>query len=354
MGDKTGIEWTDATWNPMTGCKKVSEGCRHCYAKYQAWPRLIGAALPAYAGRKFEQVAFHPERLDQPVRWRRPRRIFVNSLSDVFIEDVRVKDLDAVFAMMAFAYWHTFQVLTKRAERMHAYLTDPKTPGRIAAALRELAPTDLGAELVAANLEASVPLALRGAMRLTDAWPLRNVWMGVSTENQESAETRIPWLLRSPAAVRWVSAEPLIGPLNLAGLGVGKGHCPTHDFPGGFCVRGCPDDVGLDWVVVGGESAGRTEARPLHPAWVRELRDQCAHAGVPFLFKQWGSYGLARDDEPETRWAARSGGWADGPARDAVPMHFARKTVHGRHLDGDLHDGYPAPRDVEPMPKLAL
>jgi protein gp37 len=207
MAEHTAIEWTDSTWNPVTGCTKVSPGCKYCYAE----------RLTERFGRRFTEIRFHPERLALPLRWRRPRRIFVNSMSDLFHEQVSEPFIQQVFAVMAEAHWHTFQVLTKRAERL--------------------------AE-VAARL----------------AWP-PNVWQGVSIENAAYV-CRIRYLRRVPAAVRFLSVEPLLGPIP---------HLPLE---------------GIDWVIVGGESGPRR--RPLDPAWVRQIRDQCRAAGVPFFFKQWG------------------------------------------------------------------
>jgi protein gp37 len=241
VGDGTGIEWTEATWNPVTGCSKVSPGCAHCYAEALSlrfgWSR--SAWTPENAG---ENVVLRPDRLDQPHRWRRPRLIFVNSMSDLFHEAVPLDYIERVFAVMAAADHHVFQVLTKRHERLAA-----------------LAPA------------------------LT--WP-PNVWMGVSIENRR-------WMLRAdflrevPAAVRFISAEPLLGPLD--GL----------------------DLAGIDWLIVGGES-GR-QHRPIRPEWVRALRDRSAAEGVAFFFKQWG--GLT----PKSRGRLLDGAeWSQMPAAPAV------------------------------------
>jgi protein gp37 len=240
MGDSTGIEWTDATWNPVTGCTKVSQGCKHCYAE-RDWNRL--AHLPAYQGRAFTDVACHPKRLDQPLRWKRPRRIFVNSMSDLFHEDVPFEFIEEVHEVIRETERHTFQILTKRPDRMVEFWKWRK-------------------EVYFANSCTSAPP--------------RNAWYGVSVEDQSTADYRVPLLLQTPAAVRWISAEPLLGPVSLvvpfdgARVDAAKGARP-----------GIP---GLDWVVVGGESGPK--ARPMHPDWARSLRDQCAAAGVPFFMKQ--------------------------------------------------------------------
>jgi protein gp37 len=207
MAEHTAIEWTDSTWNPVTGCTKVSPGCKYCYAE----------RLTERFGRRFTEIRVHPDRLSLPLRWRRPRRIFVNSMSDLFHDQIPEPFIQQVFAVMAEAHWHTFQVLTKRAERL----------GEVAARL---------------------------------AWP-PNVWQGVSIESAAYV-WRIRHLRRVPAAIHFLSVEPMLGPIPHLSL------------------------EGIDWVIVGGESGPRR--RPLDPVWVRQIRDQCRAAGIPFFFKQWG------------------------------------------------------------------
>jgi protein gp37 len=281
VSDNTGIEWADATWNPVTGCTKVSEGCDHCYAETFA-ERFRGVE-----GHHFERgfdVTLRPERLEQPMRWKKPRRIFVNSMSDLFHDAIPDDYIAKVFAVMAAAPQHTFQVLTKRHGRMRSLLSSYD--------FRELVFT-------ATNLDTGETHG--------DRWPLPNVWLGVSVENQHWADIRIPKLLDTPAAVRFLSCEPLLGPIDLIGQGgntVGAGvyalpdppdradgelepFCQNHGVPN--CNQGCRF---VDWVIVGGESG--PGARPMHPDWARTLRDQCTAAGVRFLFKQAGSV-LARE-----------------------------------------------------------
>jgi protein gp37 len=216
MADGTSIEWTEATWNPVTGCSKVSPGCAHCYAERlsRRFGTTLNPWLPEYAE---ENVRLHPERLEQPRKWRRPRMIFVNSMSDLFHEHVPLEFVQRVFEIMADCERHVFQILTKRHER-----------------LVEIAP-DL-------------------------QWP-NNVWMGVSIENRRWVE-RADALRLVPATVRFISAEPLLGPLD--GLELS----------------------GIHWLIAGGESGPRY--RPVHLEWLRELRNACADEGVPFFFKQWG------------------------------------------------------------------
>ncbi len=257
MSDKTGIAWTDASWNPVTGCTKVSQGCKHCYAERE-WARLsANPKATAYYGRAFTDVACHDDRLDQPLRWSKPRMIFVNSMSDLFHEDVPDAFIDKVFAVMALAPQHTFQVLTKRPERMLRWF-DPGYDNRehaVGQAMREIA-------------------AARGDDHSgLPEWPLPNVWLGVSIEDQTAADERIPLLLQTPATVRWVSAEPLLERVEIG-------------FAMPWRVAGAAYGQTLDWVVVGGESG--PNARPMHAEWVRKLRDDCAAADVPLFMKQLG------------------------------------------------------------------
>jgi protein gp37 len=214
--ERSAIEWTESTWNPVTGCSKVSPGCAHCYAETLS-RRFRWTAQPWTPAHADENVRVRPERLAQPLRWRRPRMIFVNSMSDLFHELVPLSFIEDVFAVMEEAHWHTFQVLTKRAER-----------------LAELAP-------------------------MLD-WPA-NVWMGVSIENNRWAH-RADHLRGVPAAVRFVSAEPLLGPVDQVDLS------------------------GIDWLIAGGESG--PHHRPVREDWVLDLRDRCVESGVAFFFKQWG------------------------------------------------------------------
>jgi protein gp37 len=225
MGDRSSIEWTEATWNPVTGCDRVSPGCDHCYALTLA-ARLKAMGSPKYqydgdprtSGPGFG-ITLHPDELTAPRRWRRPRRVFVNSMSDLFHPKVPTQFIAEVFAVMAATSQHTYQVLTKRPKRARSLLRDLNTP------------------------------------------PLPNVWVGVSVEDDERTD-RVAVLRETPAAIRFLSCEPLLSPL------------PSLDL------------MGIDWVIVGGESG--PEARRMREAWVTEIRDNCLDAGIPFFFKQWG------------------------------------------------------------------
>lgn len=231
------IEWTDKVWNPVRGCVKVSPGCKNCYAETFA-ERWRG--VPGHAYEQGFDLRLVPEKLEEPLRWQKPARVFVNSMSDLFQEGVPWYFIDDVFEVMAEAPRHTFQILTKRAERMQKYCAE------------------------------------RGHS-------LKNVWLGVSVENQEQADARIPLLLQTPAAVRWISAEPLLGPLDLRSCGL------WSDMNGRIAPTP-PFKCGLDWIVVGGESG--YGARPFHLDWARDIVAQCrvAHDGVPVFVKQLGSY----------------------------------------------------------------
>lgn len=279
MSDKSKIEWTEATWNVVTGCSRVSEGCRNCYAERLAATRM--AHVPAYDGlaemtpggpRWTGEVRFNADRLGLPLRWRRPRMIFVNSQSDLFHESLPFEQIAAIFGVMAACPQHTFQVLTKRPERAREWF------GWVAA--QPHGPTAWCWLKAAAYRETE---RMRRYMAET-LWPLPNVWLGVSCEDQATADARIPLLLECPAAVRWVSAEPLLGPVDLRHL------APCDDF--WTDALDTPDPARrVSWVVVGGESG--PGARPMHPAWAEQIRDACVAAEVPFFFKQWGEWAPA-------------------------------------------------------------
>lgn len=307
----TTIEWTDETWNPVTGCDKVSPGCAHCYAEGVAarfWakqypPMLVETAEGATVRpRQFIDVLCHPERVADPLKWRKPRRVFVNSMSDLFHESVPDDFIDQVFATMSLAHQHTFQVLTKRPERMRDYMTSrPKDT-----VYPEMAVVQ-SAEPIGHTGEPGYISPLHARID----WPLPNVWLGVSVENQHFANERIPLLLQTPAAVRFISAEPLLGPLNLrphffshavarparcrrCGRDHGFTRCPNY---GAVAMRDSRHPTcdrferqageGVDWVIVGGESGAK--ARPFDIQWARDIVRECQLAGVPVFVKQLGS-----------------------------------------------------------------
>jgi protein gp37 len=303
VGDKTKIEWSEATWTPIRAfrdgsngsgfkigwhCEHVSPGCEGCYA--ESINKRLGTGLPFKPGhRKDVRINIDDKMLTQPLRWKRPRMIFVCSMTDLFADFVTDAMIDKVFAVMALAPQHTFQVLTKRAERMRSYFTEPHTAPNIVAwqARVNQAIDDLVPLRTAASVDAKLSV-------LPPRAPLSNVWLGVSAEDQERADERIPHLLATPAKVRFLSAEPLLGPIKLwgmdpdacalRGVGVvidGKMTASTADYPAEGIDTSYP---GLDWVIVGGESGPK--ARPMHPQWARDLRDQCQAASVAFFMKQ--------------------------------------------------------------------
>ena len=262
MTDTT-IEWTDKTWNPTTGCDKISPGCAHCYAE--------GVAKRFWGDRKFSDVQFHEDRLLQPLSWKKPQRIFVNSMSDLFHKKVTDEQLDQIFAVMALTLRHTYQVLTKRPERMQNYLrSDAKQRIRRTA-------VDIGRKL---NLTA----AFEPYETCQYDWPLPNVWLGVTTENQKTANERIPFLRHCPAAIRFLSCEPLLEPIELFDVDgeVSLAFQAMYEREMLF-----PADV-IDWVIIGGESGHK--ARACKVDWIRSIVAQCQLAEVPVFVKQLGSY----------------------------------------------------------------
>ncbi len=304
MGDKSKIEWTDATWNPLTGCRRVSPGCENCYAERLSAGRL--ASSPKYAGvaemrgggpRWTGKIRTHPEVLDHPLRWTKPRMIFVNSMSDTFLAPPRF--LAKIFAVMALAPEHTFQVLTKRSEEMAAALRAPNFWSSVYTEFllrldSESVSVPDGREFVEKALEGGLP----------------NVWIGVSIEDQERMYPRLFDLLSVPAAVRFLSCEPLLGPLDFS-----DGPLSPESTMGPWTNL----EVGVDWVIAGGESG--PGARSMQPEWVRSLRDDCVEAGVPFFFKQWGE-------------------WAPSTSVRGYRYRVGKKEA-GRELDGRTWDELP-------------
>ncbi len=377
MADGTKIEWTDATWNPVrasfatpegprTGwhCEHVSEGCRNCYA--EAINRRLGTGFDYKPGHLVHTNRFGERRGDvsilldekmllRPLQWRRPRKIFVGSMTDLFADFVRDEWLDRIFAVMALAPQHVFQVLTKRPERMRAYVSEQARGGRYVTdeIARILAPLPGGGydTKLAKDREQFRVANRRCSGTPWSPLPLPNVWLGVSVEDQQRADERIPILLDSPAAVRWLSMEPLLGPVNIHdALWAGDGPPEANLFST------------IDWVVLGGESG--SGARPMHPDWARSVRDQCGAADVPFLFKQWGEW-LPWEPDQMPLWKSQNGQlidrhhmpdmdsnedprskhWTDACLYDGddICVHSkVGKKLAGRLLDGVQHDGMPA------------
>jgi protein gp37 len=303
MGDRSNIEWTDATWNPVLGCSKVSPGCDNCYAISMS-ARLEAMGNPAYEGLTSEgdwtgKIRLLPERLDQPLRWTKPRRVFVNSMSDLFHPDVPAEFVARVWNIMAQAGKHQFQILTKRPQRMAAWLG-------------EVTQSETG--WLTHNGENPSSYGGSGTIILHNlgGWPLPNVWLGTSIESDKYA-FRANHLRETPAAVRFLSLEPLLGPLPSLSLD------------------------GIDWVIVGGESG--PGARPMQPDWVRDLRDRAIEAGVAFFFKQWGAW------VPEDLLIDSGHDHEGYHYKDVDGISMARplrgKKAAGRELDGRTWDEYP-------------
>lgn len=327
MSDGSKIEWTDATLNVVIGCDRVSPGCDRCYAirtahRMQANPNPKVAAAYAGAERDMEwtgQVNLVEDRLHLPLRWRRPRRIFVNAQSDLFHANVPDEFIAEVLAVAAISSRHTFQVLTKRHGRMRSLLSSEQFVAQVTRAAGRLWESPGWHHSTAGNWP---------------GWPLPNLHLGVSVEDQATAALRIPALSATPAFVRWISAEPLLGPVTID---------PDHlvcgvDTPYHWCSQRCGL---LSWVVVGGESG--PGARPMHPRWARDLRDQCVAADVPYFFKQWGEWApvASNDARAADVWLSRDGGvtevaegCAGSVAAGAELMRRVGKRAAGNVLDG--------------------
>jgi protein gp37 len=297
---KSKIEWTETTWSPVIGCTKVSAGCKHCYAEREVETRWSKNPKSIWFERKFARVTCRVEALSgpsTPLSWKKPRRIFVCPRADLFHEYVPDLFIADVFGVMAATPQHTYQVLTKRPERAR-WLLGGEGILNFRTAVEECAAMYSNADVV---------------------WPLPNVHLGTSIEDQPTADARIAELLATPAAVHWISAEPLLAAVDL------------RPFLDGSFANADISRPDLDWVVVGGESG--PDARPMHPDWVRQIRDDCKDTGVPLLFKQWGEWAPAKET------AGRRGKITD--MAGFVTMRRVGKRAAGRLLDGALHDAYP-------------
>jgi protein gp37 len=374
------IEWTNKTWNPIVGCSKVSAGCKNCYAIRMAW-RLqhIGHSAQKYAGTVEKtacgqlnwtgKINLSEKDLLKPLTWKKPRIIFVNSESDLFHESLPFEVIDKVFAVMGRCQHHTFQVLTKRPDRMlEYYKSDPYQRILNASYLINLPKS----HSIGAGIDnPSVPGNL--------GW--KHVWLGVSVENQQAANERIPLLLQVPAAVRFLSCEPLLAPINLGNWletcpkskrvdGNGHSWLFDGDDPYVKCyycgeIRDAlngrtigvshtmPSDI--HWVIVGGESG--KDARPMHPLWVRQLRDQCQKVSISYFFKQWGEWVecgqepgfIAGNEVRDVRNILPDGTeYKTGYIRagDLACMKLVGKKKSGRQLDGREWNEVPGQKQV--------
>lgn len=342
MGDNTKIEWADATWNPITGCSVVSAGCTNCYAMQLAGTRLRNhpsrAGLTRVSGDRHVwtgEVRLNEQWLDQPLQWQKPRRIFVCAHGDLFHENVPDEWIDQVFAVMASCPQHTFQLLTKRAARMREYFGQDRDDAIGWAAMEMYERNDGTQHDLGRAMTLCHPQGYGGFnSHMQPKWPLPNVWIGVSVEDQAAADERIPLLMDTPAAVRWLSIEPMLGPVNLRLTrppAMGDVTHPDEPYERVITKAG----INLHWVVVGGES-GRN-GRPMHPDWVRSMRDQCAEAGVPLLLKQWGEW--APNCLCDTAKAHPTIPRPE-PGKPGVMFRCGKKRA-GRSLDDKIYDEYP-------------
>lgn len=275
MSINTKIEWTDVTWN-LTGCAKVSQGCKHCYAE-RVWKRLSKIPGTIYFGREFTDVQLHRDRLNDPVKWKTPRRIFVNSMSDLFHESVPFDFIKVVFGVMAVCKHHQFQVLTKRPERAVEFFQWIGDTGEY----------------------------------------FENIWLGVSVEDNATALQRIPEVLKLKSVRLWVSIEPLLSPV--------------------FLLSSWAKD-GVQWVVVGGESG--PGARPMHPDWVRHLHDQCLETNIRFFFKQWGELLPHCQSEEHQQYNPVQFASPNNPQKMNTYYRIGKKRA-GALLDGNRYEEMP-------------
>jgi protein gp37 len=362
MANNSKIEWTDTSWNPIFGCSKISEGCRNCYAEKMA-KRLGAMGQSKYAhvitnGKWNGNISFSGKVIYAPMEWKKPRRIFVNSMSDLFHENFDMQNgyLHKIFEVMLHCTQHTFQVLTKRPARMQEFLSTHKP-----------------------------------WLKALEEGRANHVWLGTSVENQKAAEARIPLLLSTPAGVRFLSCEPLLGPVDIKRFLLSdpkKWYMAKCEYCGyisssehmleyryhddadmgcakcerSICGDGIADDATIHWVIAGGESGH--DARPMHPNWVYSLLDQCKTAKVPFFFKQWGQFGLGSDKPVNSVIVTNDGRtWSGVDGSKAIDaktgeakffsstewnslkpemMHRAsRKKDSGRYLDGRTWDEFP-------------
>lgn len=340
MADKSAIEWTDASWSPIrarnlkTGkigwhCEHDTTGCEFCYA--ERMNKRLGTGLPFKPGhRKDINIFLDEEMVLAPLRWKKPRMIFVCSMTDLFADFVRDEWIDKVFAIMALCPQHTFQVLTKRAGRMRDYMQE--------------CVSKQGRPLVGVAIKGKQEMATAkpGMCLARDTFapaPLPNVWLGVSCERQQEADERIPHLLQTPAAVRFVSAEPLLGPIAV-GPWLHDSDCDLQEHgAAGTCTCSEPREVRLDWVIVGGESGPK--ARPMNIEWANSIIAQCRFADVACFVKQLGT--CAMSDGYPMHYADRKGGdWNEWP--DDLRIREFPKTESAGVIEGSVsHHGMSSP-----------
>ena len=362
---ESAIEWTERTWNPIVGCTIKSPGCTHCYAMRMAG-RLQAMGHPSYQGLTQKsktgavwtgKLALNEKALLAPLKRQKPTTYFVNSMGDLFHEDCPTEWIDRVFAVIKLCNHHTFQILTKRADRMRDYFNSPGE--RFEKIARQVTDEML---LVGPDLNFSEDYI----RKMVDVQNFPHVWLGVSVEDQTRADERIPDLLATPAAIRYLSCEPLLGLVDLTRV-ERRDQGPVDALIGFDHDSPAFDPNKIDWVIAGGESGPK--ARPMHPDWARSLRDRCAAANVPFFFKQWGEWAPDFEECPDRpiddaeqsrfdtcvwdvdlgRFDTTNGSWCDSDQwyfaqnyqEPEQPMTRIGKKRAGRLLDGVQHDGVP-------------
>lgn len=377
MADKSNIEWTDASWTPIRAryknplgqtklgwhCEHVSPGCENCYSG-EMNERRFGTGLPFKPGHRKDVDIFLDEKmLLAPLKWKRPRKIFVCSMTDLFGEFVPDEWIDKLFAVMALCPQHTFQVLTKRSKRMREYMTASGLQSRLADAANEFWLAHKKASMVLLKFSIDVPGKVTvGTVTAFTQFPFPHVWLGVSCEDQTRADERIPDLLATPAAVRFVSAEPLLGPIDFNKLNwIGgrkidalSSYTSTPLAAPGYWQHEPNDMPKLDWIIIGGESG--LNARPMHPDWAGSIRDQCAAAGTAFFFKQWGEWTPGENAKYAPTRTERTAEWWNHEwhfgtltpkqsdelrGEDDPDLYRIGKKRAGHRLDGVEHQEFP-------------
>ena len=323
---KTKIEWADAVWNPVTGCTKISEGCDNCYAA-----KMVNRLQKIPATQKKYQNGFkvtcHENELAKPLSWEKDRKIFVCSMGDLFHDDVPFEFIAQIYGIMSMCPQHTFMVLTKRPDRALKFYQWCEEKEQ------ELykCPADQNIYLEYLPLEIIGPYTEQFGDSFPEEIPLDNIWLGVTAENQARADERIPILLQIPAAVRFVSVEPMLSPVDFDKIPPQNlGEWAGFNIKSGACFGGAyENEKGLHWVICGGESG--PNARPIHPDWVRSLKDQCRAAKVPFFFKQWGEW------FPDNKRYFHARSMIFG---DSAVFKIGKKAA-GRELDGKEYLEFP-------------
>ncbi|HSY50412.1 MAG TPA: phage Gp37/Gp68 family protein [Thermoanaerobaculia bacterium] len=357
MSDKSKIEWTDATWNPTRGCSKIAPGCAHCYAETFA-ERFRGVKDHPYEFGFNPRIV--PEKLSEPLKWKTPKRIFVDSMSDLFHEAFPFEYIAQCFSVMSLAEWHTFQILTKRLERAAEFFRWVVKCWPDLEPLHQTVPPDANVFHRYVDQPAASREWERAMRRVEDTFaqplPLPNVWIGTSIANQVDADKNVPLLLQIPAAVRFLSVEPLIGPVNLDPAlcevhgnefetDAGCSECQANGYLGEMNTGEWLDPLngGISWVIIGGESG--PHSRPCHVDWIRSVRDRCRENGVPLFVKQLGRVVHVSHEEDLAEWGADHLTFDDESSADHVVVRLSHPK------GGDLNE-WPADLRIREFPEV--